>query len=66
MTFSSPGFDESGPLTDIRFESPIVRFEADAGPVFEGELEGDTISGTAELFGESAPFTLKRTFGGCE
>ena len=66
MTFTSPGFEESGPLTDIRFESPIVRFEADEGPVFKGELEGDTVSGTAELLGEFAPFSLKRTADGRE
>ena len=53
-------------LVDVRFEPPIVHFEGDGefGTVYEGELEGDTISGTAQQSGGAAPFSLKRTSEG--
>ena len=48
-------------LVDLRFELPIVHFESSgSGTVFDGELEGDTISGTATLRGQSSPFSLER------
>ena len=62
-SMTSPRFDGSRTLTDIRFDSPKVHFEDGEGGVYEGELEGETISGTAELSGRSAPFSLKRTAG---
>ena len=59
-----PGALEPGlgtrPIDGIRLESQTVHFEY-AGAVYEGELKGDTISGTAVLRGQSALFTLKRT-----
>ena len=51
----------SGELVDLRFELPIVHFESSgSGTVFDGEFEGDTISGTATLRGQSSPFSLER------
>ena len=48
-------------LVDLRFELPIVHFESSgSGTVFDGEFEGDTISGTATLGGQSSPFSLER------
>ena len=48
-------------LVDLRFELPILHFESSgSGTVFDGELEGDTISGTATRRGQSSPFSLER------
>ena len=65
-SITAPMLDGSRALTDVsnvRFESPRVHFEDGAGRVYEGALEGDTISGTAELSGRSAPFILERIAG---
>ena len=59
-------FDSSRTLAGIRFESPKVHFEDGEGGIYEGELEGDTISGMADISGRSAPFSLKRTADGRE
>ena len=60
----SPRFDGSRTLANIRFDPPAVYFEDGEGGVYDGELAGDTISGTAELSRGSAPFSLKRTGDG--
>ena len=48
-------------LSNISFEPPRLHFElSDFGTVFDGELEGDTISGEFVDPEGSGPFSLKR------
>ena len=58
---TSPSQDGSRTLVNVLFESPRVHFEDLDGRVWEGELQGDTISGTAENSGRTARFSFKRT-----
>ena len=60
-SMTSPRFEESRTLANIRFEPPVVQFEDGHIGVYKGELEGDTISGAAELSRGSAPFSITRT-----
>lgn len=51
------------PLEDVRFETPQVRFTlpvADPPFIFEGKLDGDSLSGSARQGEGSAPFSLGR------
>ena len=48
-------------LSNVSFEPPEVHFElSDFGTVFDGELEGDTISGEFVDPDGSGPFSLSR------
>ena len=60
-SMTSPRFEESRTLANIRFEPSVVQFEDGHIGVYKGELEGDTISGAAELSRGSAPFSITRT-----
>ncbi len=51
------------PLQSVRFEAAKVHFELQAGPglaVFEGQLDGDKISGNFSQAGQTFPFALER------
>ena len=53
--------ERSFALNDVSFGSPQVHFEFGGGEVvFEGELEGETISGVVMEGRESGSFTLTR------
>ncbi len=51
------------PLQGVRFEASRVHFELQAGPglaVFEGQVDGDKISGNFSQAGQTFPFALER------
>ena len=48
-------------LAQVSFDPPGIHFaDGGSGIFFDGELQGDTISGEAGRAGRSAPFSLKR------